>query len=113
MSRIKAELIDGMYVVGDEAYLPSDWERLQKRRARDAAYKRRNREKVRAQVAKWRAEHPERVREYNREYMARTRKGSAYRKLQVVGSLHDLRCFGPTKRTGCYCRKQLIVREVK
>lgn len=105
MSRAKAELIDGMYVVGDLAYLPSEWERMERRRLR-------RRELSRKNVAAWRARNPERAREVTREYNRRRRHGN-YRKLQVTASLHDLRCSGPTKDTGCRCKKQLIVREVE
>lgn len=111
MGRVKAELIDGMYVVGDLAYLPKEWDRLERRRAQQREHRRLNREKRDESVRKWRLANPDRVREMNRDHMRRKRLGQ-YRKLQVIGSLHDLRCYGPTKDTGCRCKKQLVVREV-
>ena len=105
MGRVKAELIDGFYVVGDLAYLPHEWERLERRRLK-------RREQSREAVRRWRAANPDRAREVTREYQRRVRFGE-YRKLQVTGSLHALKCTGPTKDTGCRCKKQLIVREVE
>lgn len=107
MSRVKAELIDGMYVVGDLAYLPDEWERLERRRAQQRAYYRDNRDRRLASQRKWRDAHPERIRELRRE--SARRKRAERRGARVTGSLHDLRCFGPTKATGCVCRKILVV----
>ena len=108
MGRVKAELIDGLYVLGDLAYTPEEWAK----RERDNARRKRNHEKLREQVARWRAANPERARELNREHMRRKRLGD-YKKLQVTGSLHSLKCTGPTRDTGCRCKKTLIVREVE
>lgn len=135
MPRAKAELIDGMYVVGDLAYLPEEWERLERRRARDRAYYAANREKRLETTRRWNAKHPELRREINRKHMRRKRTGSdapptsltpaerlhrrrlahvggPYRALRVTASLHELRCTGPNRETGCRCRKTLVVREV-
>ena len=105
MPRAKAEFIDGFYVVGDLAYLPHEWERLERRRLR-------RRELSRKNVAAWRARNPERAREVTREYN-RLRRYGDYKRLQVTGSLHSLKCTGPTRDTGCRCKKTLIVREVE
>ena len=109
MGRVKAELVDGMYVVGDQAYLPEEWAE----RERDNARRKRNHEKLREQVARWRAANPERARDLNREHMRRKRKGSGYVAHLVYASLHDLRCYGPTQATGCRCKKIELLREVE
>ena len=87
-----------LIVVGDEAWTPEEWERKQKDRADRAAYKR---------TPKRRA--------YQAAYIRRQRDPSFSSKgaVQVVASLHGLRCTGPTRLTGCVCRKTLVVRPVK
>jgi hypothetical protein len=131
MGRVKAELIDGFYVVGELGYLPDEWHRLERERAR-------RREQRAAYHRAYREANRERIREINREHMRRKRAGEAsrpavspeerrarklhrsrkwavggeYRALQVTASLHGLACTGPTKVTGCRCDKTLIVRDV-
>ena len=110
--RIAAELVDGLYVVGDEAYLPDEWEHLQRQRQKWREYHQRNRERRNEQARRWQAEHPERFREIRRE-SARRRRQEARGSMRIVASLHDLACAGPTKPTGCRCHKILIVREAR
>lgn len=112
MGRLKAELIDGMVVVGELAYLPAEWERLERRRATGRAYYARNREQRLATVKSWQAANPERVRELNREHMRR-RRLSGRVEYRVIGSLHGLTCTGPTKRSGCRCSKVTLLRRVE
>ena len=112
MGRVKAELVDGMYVVGDLGYLPEEWERLERRRAQQRDYYRRNREARLAAVARWHRANRDRVREIRRE-SARRRRQEARGSMRIVASLHDLACAGPTKPTGCRCHKILIVREAR
>lgn len=112
MSRPEPELIDGMVVVGELAYLPDEWVRLERRRATGRAYYARNREQRLATVKSWQAANPERVRELNREHMRR-RRLSGHIEYRVTGALHDLACTGPTKRNGCRCSKVTLLRRVE
>lgn len=43
-------------------------------------------------------------RRYKREWM-RAKRGSVRRNRPVVASLHELRCTGPTRATGCSCQR--------
>ena len=98
-------------VVGDEAWLREDWERRERRRKWDREYRRQLRTdpEYRARLAayqrEYRRRHKERVKDYQREYMRRRRAGMAVPR----ASLHDLRCTGPTRSTGCRCRKVIIL----
>lgn len=93
-----------LVIVGDQAYLPDEWERLERRRQKEREY--RSRPEIRArrleEHRRWRERNRERVRVYNREWMRRFRRGDDPR---AVASLHDLRCSGPTRKTGCRCKK--------
>ena len=90
-----------LIIVGDEAYSVEEWEAEQRRLAADrerAAEHRltpERREYMRAYQLL-----PQR-RAYKREWARRNRGSTA----TVVGSLHDLSCTGPTRRTGCRCQK--------
>ena len=66
-------------VVGEEAYTMEEWAALEQRR----------------KVAELRA--------YKREWMRAKRLHS--RAPVLLASLHDLGCSGPTRDTGCTCRK--------
>ena len=75
---------EGWVVIGEEAYLPGDKLPAPKRRYR------------------WLTD--EQREHYHRDWMR------AYRERQRVhpqsfAALHDLRCTGPTRRTGCQCKK--------
>ncbi len=111
MGRVKPELIDGMVVVGELAYLPDEWARLERRRAKVRETYARNRERHNA-ASRWHAANPERVREINREHMRRKRLGETL-KYRVTGSLHGLACSGPTKSSGCKCSKVTLLRRVE
>jgi hypothetical protein len=72
------ELIDGFVVVGDEAYLPDEWERIERRRAFD---RERKRGIYKTDPARYRAyqrayyhANIEKLREYRREWMRQYRK---------------------------------------
>jgi Lon protease-like protein len=86
-------------IVGDEAWLREEWEADQARRERKRASKRayRARPDVKERTRQYARSH----RAYKREWMARYRASQA----RLVGSLHDLACFGPTRDTGCVCHK--------
>jgi len=90
-----------LIIVDGEAWLPEEWEKRERRRAYDRAYRQRpgRKERSREILQRWRAENLERLRAYNREWMRRHREKVA------VASLHDLACTGPTRRTGCVCQK--------
>ncbi len=111
---------DGLILVGDEAYTPEEWAAgepaRQRRRERDRA---RYPERAAAQATyyrEWVARNREHVREYHREWARLNRlklgmKPHTKRRVAVKyeqGSLHDFACGGPTKATGCVCRKVLV-----
>ena len=62
-------------VVGDVAYLPAEWERLERRRAQQREYRKRPeiRERQRLYMREWRRRNRERHNEYRREWMRRYR----------------------------------------
>jgi hypothetical protein len=72
------EWIDGFVVVGDEAYLPEEWERVERRRAFDRERKRgeyaANPEYHRARHRAYYHANIEKLREYRREWMRQYRK---------------------------------------
>jgi hypothetical protein len=90
-----------LIIVGDEALTPAELARQERRRAWEREYRRRRyredpewRERVKGHVRAWRRKHG--VRPRPDPYVPVT---------YTVGSLHDLRCTGPTRATGCRCRK--------
>lgn len=97
-----------LVIVGDEAWLPEEWEAEQRRRRRPstAAKKARDREYQR----RYRATHREELNAYKREWMRRLRKANpkAWRPEgpKLVGTLHTLACSGPTVIEGCVCGKR-------
>lgn len=70
----------GWVVIGDEAYLPD--------------------EKLPRERRPYRRLTDEERATYNRDWMRRYRARKA-----PVASLHALKCTGPTRKTGCRCRK--------
>ncbi len=112
MSRPEPKIIDGMVVVGELAYLPDEWERLERRRAKGREWYARNREQRLVGVKGWHAANPERVREIKREHMRRKRLGD-YVEYRVTGGLHALACTGRSKRSGCVCSKVTLLRRVE
>lgn len=93
-----------LIIVGDEAYTPEEWgaERLRRERKR-ARDRERNRtpERLaynREHIRRWRERNPD----YAREWMRRKRGRPVG---NLVGSLHSLRCTGPTQSAGCRCSK--------
>ena len=70
----------GWVVIGDEAYLPD--------------------EKLPRQTRPYHRLTDEERATYNRDWMRRYRA-----RQRPAASLHDLRCTGPTFRTGCRCKK--------
>lgn len=80
---------EGWIVYGDQAYTAEEWTRRGPRRP----YRRLTDE-----------ERATYHRDWMRAYRARLREQSPL----VVGSLHDLRCTGPTRATGCVCQKILM-----
>ena len=112
-----------LIIVGDEAFLPDEWEREERRRERDRQYRARPdiQPKEREYHRAWSERNRDHQRAYKREWMRRRREDPEYREREkrqrqereqgqrrhphVVGSLHDLRCTGPTRHTGCRCRK--------
>ena len=80
-----------LIIVDDEAWLPEEWDHRRWQRGR---YQRnpKRREQVKAAVKRWRQRNPHKVREYDH-------------RPRLVGSLHELACTGPSKRTGCVCHK--------
>jgi hypothetical protein len=109
-------------IVGEEAWLPDEWERRQERNRRrreryasDPVYREREQDGYR----RWREANAEHVRVYNREWMRRKRAAEyAARPPRPEpvyvsrASLHGLRCTGPTYRTGCRCRKVILYERV-
>jgi hypothetical protein len=89
-----------LVIIGDEAWLPDEWEAHQRRRARDRAYRERNRDRIRAYQRAYRAANAERLRAYKSLYNA-ARRHPAWR--GAIGSLHNLRCPGGhyATRNGC------------
>lgn len=103
-----------LIIVGDEALTPKEYASYRRLREYQNAWLRNKwatdpvfREKRLAYNRDWRARDPERQRAYNREWMRRKR--AAGRPVVVARySLHDLRCTGPTKSTGCRCHKVTV-----
>ena len=93
-----------LIIVGDEAWLPEEWDAEQRRRKRERSYEAspERRDAERKYQARWRESHREERRAYNREWMRRHRQSGP----RPVGALHSLACSGPTIRTGCVCGKQ-------
>lgn len=93
-----------LVIVGDEAWTRAEWEaeqdRIAKSRTRRRSY--RARPDVKERTKQYDRVHRMERRAYNREWMARYRSSRSSR---LVGSLHDLACFGPTRDTGCVCNK--------
>ncbi len=114
---MKPEVIDGFVLVGDQAWTTEQWaarERsLQLQRERKRAYYKDG--KGRDYHREWVARNREHVRDYKREWQrryrlelgAKPRSGRVAVKYEVA-SLHSMRCFGPTKATGCVCRKVMV-----
>lgn len=94
---------EGWLVCGDQAWTRDEWAATAWHRARDREYRRRPEVRARRIAAskRWAAEHREERKAYNREWMRRKRGNMPL----PVGSLHDLACSGPTRATGCVCRK--------
>ncbi len=87
---------NGWIVYGDQAFRPNEWKR------RTSRPYRRLTDEERAH--------------YKRDYMRRWRaaqKVATHRAIRSVGSLHDLACTGPTKATGCVCRKVMLYQRVE
>ncbi len=104
---MKPEVIDGFVLVGDEAWTPEQWAARERSNAR-----RRDRSQ---QHREWVARNREHVRDYKREWVKRDRLKTGPKphsgRVAVkyhVGSLHSMRCFGPTKATGCVCHKVMV-----
>lgn len=91
-----AYIEDGLLIVGDEAWTLREWqeahayEHSPERKAKKAENYQRFKER-----------NPDYHRNYNREWMRQKRAGGP----RVIGALHDLACTGPTKLSGCRCRK--------
>ena len=109
-----------LVIVGDEAWTAEEYEAEQARRERRREYEARPERRVRRaeRYRRWVEANREHLRAYKREWNARQRAevkrraGVAVEVVRVVGSLHSLKCSGPTTRTGCRCRKTLIVERV-
>lgn len=112
--------MNDLIIVGDEAYTREEWQEKERRRAQDRAYRQRPdvRPRIIERVRRWQEANPERKRANNIRHMRRRRaeqlatavaEGRAYR---VVASLHDLRCSGPTKDSGCRCRKMTVLHKL-
>ncbi len=111
---MKPEVIDGFVLVGDQAWTTEQWAARERSRER-----RRERDRAHYQDSayhrEWAARNREHVRDYNREWARRNRlklgmkphSGRVAVKYEVA-SLHSMRCFGPTKATGCVCRKVMV-----
>ena len=106
-----------LVIRGDQAWTPAEYEARQRRLRGDRERYQRDperRAKRRAQNREWAEKNRKRLRVYNREWMRRDRarkRGLAVieaRAVRVVASLHSLRCLGPTKATGCMCRKVYV-----
>ncbi len=80
---------NGWIVYGDEAFKPNEW-----RRKTSRPYQHRT---------------DEERRNYKRDWM---RSWRAAQKVSVA-SLHSLRCTGPTRATGCVCRKVMLYQRVE
>ncbi len=98
---------DGLILVRDEAFTPEQWAARERSNARRRERSQQHRE--------WEARNREHIRDYKREWQARNRlKVGMKPRSKVVavkyhtGSLHSMRCFGPTKATGCVCRKVMV-----
>ena len=120
--------VASLTIVGDEALTPEDLDEAEGRRAYWRDYRRNRyqtdpeyREKIKARQREWGRRNREHKRQYAREWMrqkrAQDRAGRPVRPRRVpvayeVGSLHDLRCQGPTRATGCRCRKVTVARLV-
>lgn len=93
-----------LVIVGDQAWTREEWER--RARPRPLTPEQRERKRAYARAYYWR--NRDRINARNREWMARHRKPSmrvVKTPVRLVGSLHSLACLGPTKATGCRCKK--------
>lgn len=111
--------IDDLIIVGDEAWTREEYEARQQKLARKRAVEKARRDADRpaynAQQRAWRAANLERAREIRRESARRRRRALIdERRVPVaIGSLHDLGCTGPTRATGCRCKKIILLRPVE
>lgn len=89
---------------GDEALTPEEYAARVHRRAWERDYRR----------ARYHTDPEYRARaiRYVAEYRWRKRQASGT-VLRAVASLHSFRCTGPTKPTGCRCRKTVIYEPVR
>lgn len=109
-----------LVIVGNEAWTAEEYEAEQARRERRQQYEARPERRARRaeRYRSWAKANREHLRGYKREWAARNRaemkrqQGIDVEIVRVVGSLHSLKCSGPTERTGCRCRKTLIVERV-
>lgn len=89
MSRQYEEWVSSLTIVGDEAFVPGERAPRPYRRLTDEERATYNRD-------------------WMRQFRARQRAAQSYS--QPVASLHNLSCTGPTRATGCRCRKIRIYR---
>jgi len=104
-------MIDTLIIVGDEAWTPEElaretasWE-YRERKAKRTTESPEARAHRLAYSQAYRAipENRDKHRAYNREWQRRRRASTA------IGALHELRCSGPTRATGCRCTGKIPV----
>ena len=105
-----------LILIGDQAWTPEERAAHQNRRKHEYERERQRyatdpewRERRLASQRRRYAERIEEMRRYHREWMRRYRARQQAEALRVTGSLHSLRCTGPTTRSGCRCHKLYVV----
>ena len=107
-----------LVIVGDEAWTAEEYEAEQARRERARNLSPEARKRQAENHRRWVEANRDRVRAYKADWQRRKRLSERLRReeevgaVRIVGSLHSLKCSGPTTRTGCRCRKTLIVERV-
>jgi len=85
-----------LILVGDEAFTPDEWASERRQRERKGQRDRRAYFRTYLRERRFRRRHP----------------GVEPVALRQVASLHDLRCTGPTRNTGCRCDKIVLEERV-